>query len=105
MTLDEQDGRTMRSLAAEWGCDASTATWIVDRLEAKGLAERRSDPADRRVKLVVLTPTGTTTRDEMVAATYTPPPELLALEANTLCTLRDAVRSLPRPAPSRALPD
>jgi DNA-binding MarR family transcriptional regulator len=101
MTLDEHVGRTMRSLAAEWACDASTATWIVDRLEAKGLAERRSNPADRRVKLVVLTPSGSATRDEMVAATYTPPPELLALDDGQLRTLRDAVRSLPRPPSSR----
>jgi hypothetical protein len=27
----------MRGLARDWQCDASTATWIVDRLEAKGL--------------------------------------------------------------------
>src|SRR6266849_149305 len=26
------------TLAAEWGCDASNATWIVDRLEQRGLA-------------------------------------------------------------------
>src|SRR6266576_1806351 len=55
LSLDPEVGRTMRALAAEWDCDASTATWIIDRLEAKGLAERRSHPPDRRVKLVVLT--------------------------------------------------
>jgi DNA-binding MarR family transcriptional regulator len=48
----------MRALAREWRCDASTATWIVDRLEGKGLAERRAHATDRRVKLVVLTPRG-----------------------------------------------
>jgi DNA-binding MarR family transcriptional regulator len=55
-TLDPVEGRTMRSLADEWECDASNATWIVDRLERLGLAERRTVPHDRRVKLVVLTP-------------------------------------------------
>src|SRR3954469_15632244 len=54
-SLDPQEGRTMRSLADEWECDASNATWIVDRLERFGLAERRSVPHDRRVTLVVLT--------------------------------------------------
>ena len=95
MSLDTEVGRTMRSLAAEWECDASTATWIIDRLEAKGLAERRSHAPDRRVKLVVLTSVGVETRDEMLAATYSPPPELLQMDAASLAALRDATTSLP----------
>jgi DNA-binding MarR family transcriptional regulator len=87
----------MRSLAIEWECDASTATWIIDRLEAKGFAERRSHAPDRRVKLVVLTSAGVETRNEMLAATYTPPPELLELDAAELVALRDAAASLPHP--------
>jgi DNA-binding MarR family transcriptional regulator len=102
MSLNEKAGRTMRSLAREWDCDASTATWIVDRLEAKALAERRTEPTDRRVKLVVLTPLGAATRDEMIAGTYTPPPEMLALDAGQLRSLREAVRYLPGPARSPA---
>ena len=31
-SLDREAGRTMRDLAEEWECDASNATWIVDRL-------------------------------------------------------------------------
>jgi DNA-binding MarR family transcriptional regulator len=97
ISLDERAGRTMRSLATEWECDASTATWIVDRLEAKGLAERRAEPTDRRVKLVVLTTRGATTREDMIAGTYTPPPEMLTLDTEQLRSLRDAVRNLPGP--------
>jgi len=95
MSLDHEVGRTMRSFAVEWECDASTATWIIDRLEAKGLAERRSHPPDRRVKLVVLTPAGVETRNEMLAATYAPPPELFELDAAQLVALRGAAASLP----------
>jgi DNA-binding MarR family transcriptional regulator len=95
MSLDPEVGRTMRSLAVEWRCDASTGTWIVDRLEAKGLAKRRSHAPDRRVKLVVLTSAGVETRDEMLAATYAPPPELLQMDAAGLTALRDATTSLP----------
>jgi DNA-binding MarR family transcriptional regulator len=95
--LDPDVGRTMRSLAAEWKCDASTATWIVDRLEAKGLAERRPHPPDRRVKLVVLTPQGVQTRTEMMAGTYAAPPELTELAASDLLVLRDALARLPKP--------
>jgi DNA-binding MarR family transcriptional regulator len=98
--LDADSGRTMRALAREWRCDASTATWLVDRLESKGLAERRSHETDRRVKLVVLTPKGATTRAEVLAATYTPPPELLELPRSRLTALRDASLAL-REVPGR----
>src|SRR5205085_10405790 len=51
-SLDETEARTMRSLADEWGCDASNATWMVDRLERRGFAERRTLASDRRGKPV-----------------------------------------------------
>ena len=64
-SLQPDEGRSMRVLAEEWGTDASNATWVVDRLERKGLAERRTPPEDRRVKLVRLTPRGAEVRDEI----------------------------------------
>src|SRR5438445_11319800 len=94
-SLDQETGRTLRSLAEEWQCDASTATWIVDRLEGRGLAERQPHPSDRRARPVVLTPVGARTRAVMFAGTYTPPPELLELDRTDLATLRDAVARLP----------
>lgn len=96
-SLDAGTGRSMRSLAQEWECDASTATWIVDRLEAKGLAERKAHSTDRRVKLVVLTPAGAQARAAVLTETYTPPPELLQLDRSALLALRDATRELPAP--------
>jgi DNA-binding MarR family transcriptional regulator len=86
--LDPQEGRTMRTLADEWECDASNATWIVDRLEKFGLAERRNVPHDRRVKLVVLTPRGVKTRAEIMEEFLTPPPELARLDRSDLETLQ-----------------
>jgi DNA-binding MarR family transcriptional regulator len=94
-SLDAEAGRSMRSLADEWECDASTATWIVDRLEVKGVAERRAHPSDRRVKLVVLTSAGVHTRTELLAGIYEPPPELLELDRDALAALRQAVARLP----------
>jgi DNA-binding MarR family transcriptional regulator len=94
-SLDEHTGRTLRSLADEWQCDASTATWIVDRLEARGFAQRRPHPSDRRARLVVLTPLGAQTRAELMAGSYTPPPELLELDRAELAMLREAVAKLP----------
>src|SRR5207245_5612013 len=93
-SLTEKSGRTMGSLAEEWKCDASTATWIVDRLEAKGLVERRPHATDRRVKLVVLTPRGSRTKAKQMERMYIPPPELLDLDVDDLVTLRSAVAKL-----------
>jgi len=89
-SLDPETGRTMRALAREWRCDASTATWIVDRLESKALAERRPHPTDRRVRLVVLTPHGVQTKAAMIAGVYAPPDALLELDRAELVALRDA---------------
>jgi DNA-binding MarR family transcriptional regulator len=84
----------MRSLAEQWRCDASTATWIVDRLERRGLAERRSAPTDRRVTLVVLTQAGVKTKTQLTRGIYKPPPELLELDRADLAALRDATAKL-----------
>ncbi|MFJ9628188.1 MarR family winged helix-turn-helix transcriptional regulator [Streptomyces sp. NPDC101175] len=48
----------MRKLAQKLKCEPSNVTGIVDRLEARGLVERRPDPADRRVKLAATTDEG-----------------------------------------------
>ena len=89
--LDVPEGRTMRSLADEWGCDASNATWIVDRLEKRGFAERRAIAGDRRVKLVVLTPAGAKTRQKVLEGMYEAPPELVALPRASLEVLRNSL--------------
>ena len=94
-SLDTERGRTMRSLAEEWECDASNATWIVDRLERFGLAERRTVPHDRRVKLVVLTPKGVKTKAELMEEFHTPPAELLELDRADLAALHEALERLP----------
>ncbi|MGW1162874.1 MarR family winged helix-turn-helix transcriptional regulator [Streptomyces sp. NPDC002513] len=48
----------MRRVAQRLKCEPSNVTGIVDRLEARGLVERRPDPADRRVKLAAPTEEG-----------------------------------------------
>ena len=88
-------GRSMRSLADEWRCDASTVTWMVDRLEARGLAERRPHPSDRRSRLVALTPAGDKLWSQIERAAYRPPKGLLELSERDLSSLRDAVMNLP----------
>ena len=56
----------MNRLAATLSCDASNVTGLVDRLEARGLVLRRASPADRRVKVLDLTPTGTRLRVQLL---------------------------------------
>ena len=94
-SLDAEEGRPMRELAEEWGCDASNATGMVDRLEKQGLAERRGVTTDRRVKLVVLTRLGLQTRTAFQRTLYEPPPELMTLSRSELAAFRDAVAQLP----------
>ena len=104
-SLAADAGKTMQTLATEWRCDASTATWLVDRLEKRGFAARRSAPDDRRVKLVSLTVLGSRTKRRLQAELYEPPPELLRLGEAELIALRDAAAHLPTglwPAPRAA---
>lgn len=56
----------MRRLAERLSCDASNVTGLVDRLEARGLVERRPSPADRRVKVLHLTTSGTRLRTDLM---------------------------------------
>ena len=93
-SLDREAGRTMRDLAEEWECDASNATWIVDRLERAGLAERRAVPTDRRVRHVVLTHKGERVRADLLEEFHTPPAELLGLSRNDLEALARALGKL-----------
>jgi DNA-binding MarR family transcriptional regulator len=95
-SLDLHRGRTMGSLAEEWKSDASTVTWIVDRLEARGLVQRKPHPTDRRARLVVLTPAGARLKRKNMKRMYIPPPALLKLEMQELVVLRDAAKKLPR---------
>jgi DNA-binding MarR family transcriptional regulator len=94
-SLDPKGGRSMRSLAEEWACDPSNATWLIDRLERQGLAKRVSRDGDRRVKAVVLTPKGRRTRGALIDSLYTPPPDLVALPQKDLDALRAAASRLP----------
>ena len=56
----------MGRLADTLRCDASNVTGLVDRLEARGLVERRAAADDRRVKVVQLTPTGSRLRAQLL---------------------------------------
>jgi DNA-binding MarR family transcriptional regulator len=73
-------------------CDNSNLTWITDRLEERGLVERRSNPDDRRIKLLVLTDEGRRVRDEIRARLAVPPAGLTNLSRADQRALRDILR-------------
>ena len=54
--LHRRDGLTQRELAEILEVEPITVGRLVDRLEARGLIERRADPADRRCWRLHLTP-------------------------------------------------
>jgi DNA-binding MarR family transcriptional regulator len=82
----------MGALADRLHCDSSNVTGIVDRLEKRGLVERRSDGRDRRVKLLVLTEEGERVRSQVLARMSQPAPEIAALSAADQRALRDILR-------------
>lgn len=82
----------MGALADSLFCDPSNVTGIVDRLEARGLIERREAERDRRVKIVALTSAGEGVRADAVARMQNPPPEIAALPREAQLALRDALR-------------
>ncbi|WP_248959077.1 MarR family winged helix-turn-helix transcriptional regulator [Sphaerisporangium perillae] len=50
---------SMRALADHLLCDASNATGLIARMEARGLVQRALSPSDRRIKVVTATTEGT----------------------------------------------
>jgi len=81
----------MRDLADRLQCDPSNVTFLADRLEERGLIERRPDLSDRRVKLLALTTAGLAVRTRIVqaAATRSPLARLSPADQQRLCRLLD----------------
>jgi len=90
--LDPERPLPMSSLADKLFCDASNVTGIADRLEAKGLVERRSSGEDRRVKVLALTAKGIDLRRRVLRIMSEPPPAIAALSASDQRLLRDILR-------------
>src|SRR5919197_887362 len=89
-TLEEPT--PMGELAKRLACDNSNVTWITDRLEERGLVERRAAPHDRRVRLLALTDAGRGLRDEIAARLAEPPDAIAALSRDDLHALRGVLR-------------
>ncbi|MDQ3739496.1 MAG: MarR family transcriptional regulator [Actinomycetota bacterium] len=82
----------MSELAGALRCDNSNVTGIADRLEARGLVERRAAEHDRRVKMLHLTPEGEDVRRRLWERLSRPPEPLAGLSEEDAATLRDVLR-------------
>ena len=100
--LDPERPSPMSSLAELLVCDASNVTGIADRLEARGLIERRSSGADRRVKTLALTPAGVELRARVADLMSEPPAAIAALSGEDQRTLRDILRRAVEHLPAAA---
>lgn len=88
--LDNERPSPMSALAGLLGCDASNVTALVDKLESRGLVERRSADHDRRIKVLVMTSAGIMLRDRITERIKRPPPAIANLSAadqESLCAI------------------
>lgn len=63
LRLGERPVRTQAALAESIGADKTRIIGVLDDLQRRGLIERSPDPADRRVRLLSITPEGRRLRD------------------------------------------
>ncbi|MFC5748846.1 MarR family winged helix-turn-helix transcriptional regulator [Actinomadura rugatobispora] len=76
--LSEEPVRTQSALAKAIGADKTRIIGVLDDLQERGLIRRTPDPADRRARLLSLTPEGRRLRDSAQAAIRRSEDELLA---------------------------
>jgi len=81
----------MSAVADYLSCDASNVTGLVDRLESRGLVERRNAEHDRRVKMLCLTEAGAEVRRRLMERLAEPPAAIARLSAEDLRVLRDVM--------------
>ncbi|WP_338676433.1 MarR family transcriptional regulator [Streptomyces sp. SCSIO 30461] len=84
----------MRRIARQLKCEPSNVTGIIDRLEARGLVERRPDAADRRVKIAAATEQGRETARELRESLDFAREPLAELSTQERTALRDLLRRM-----------
>lgn len=99
LPLEEGEGTSMSQLARACFSTPSYMTVVVDGLEERGLAQRRTDPDDRRVKLVSLTREGRAAVERAHERMSQPPTGITALTTRELRTLRALLAKAAEPYP------
>ncbi|UGT43091.1 MarR family transcriptional regulator [Nocardia yamanashiensis] len=78
LALGESSTRGQGTLAQEIGADKTRIIAVLDDLQQRGLIERRPDPADRRARLLTLTPAGARLRKAVRADIHAQEERLLS---------------------------
>lgn len=107
--LDADQPSPARDLAEQLACDRSNVTGLVDRLEEAGLVLRRIAATDRRVKTLVVTPSGRAMQREMQRVLDGYDAMLAGLADTELMTLREVCAKIikrlsPRSHPAEVPP-
>jgi len=87
----------MKELGQRMHCDPSFVTSIADKMEKRGLAVRESDPADRRVKRLVLTRAGLDMKHRVEEAMLERSPWRQALTPDERATLISLIHKMAPP--------
>lgn len=94
LALLSREPTPMRKVARKLKCEPSNVTGIVDRLESRGLVERRPDPADRRVKVAAATELGRSTAARLRGALDFASEPLAELTPAERTLLRDLLKRM-----------
>jgi DNA-binding MarR family transcriptional regulator len=108
LILEQQPGLLQKELAEVLEVEPITVARLVDRLEARGMVERRADPTDRRCWRLHLTDTsrplmseiGAQVEDLAAIATVGLNDETLEVTAAALASMRDAIAAELRCSPA-----
>jgi DNA-binding MarR family transcriptional regulator len=92
--LSADKPRSMRAIAVHLHVDPANLTAIIDKLEARGLLERREAAGDRRAKTLGITPQGARTCGAFHAALAADPGPLAGLPDDRIRRLRDVLREI-----------
>ncbi len=90
--LERQPGMSQNEMAAICEVEPITVARLIDRLEARGLVERRSDPSDRRIRRLHLLPAARPILETITQAREAMSQRIIAgLDEKTRETLIDAL--------------
>jgi DNA-binding MarR family transcriptional regulator len=96
-----QPGMSQQQLHEKTGIDPSSMVAVIDDLQARGLAERRPDPDDRRARAIYLTADGQRTLQRIGKLAAGLQRELFGgLSDEELSTLHALLRKLAETAPA-----
>jgi MarR family transcriptional regulator, transcriptional regulator for hemolysin len=108
LALERQPGLLQKELAELLEVEPITVARLVDRLESRGMVERRADPTDRRCWRLHLTDTSRPLMSEILTqveelaeiATTGLSHETLEVAAAALASMRDAIAAEARCSPA-----